>query len=156
VRCAGVAARCTATLVAVLSSGGLISCQRDSPIVTSIVFDDETRSMSTPYVICARQPNSGLVILVKEKPTRTVRIQLTQFGRLTVQKAGLHYDELSGFVADPQEVTATKVDDTYSFSGRMPPNPGEIQWHTFKIETTCPRYLDAPPPEMQLKPAPSW
>jgi hypothetical protein len=28
----------------------------------------------------------------------------------------------------------------------MPPNPGESQWHTFKIQTTCPGYQDAPPP----------
>jgi hypothetical protein len=45
---------------------------------------------------------------------------------------------MAGLVADPREVTATKVDDTYTFSGRMPPNPGESQWHIFKIETTCP------------------
>jgi hypothetical protein len=53
---------------------------------------------------------------------------------------------MAGFVDDAQEVTATKVDDTFTFSGRMPPNPGEAQWHTFKIQITCPGYLDAPPP----------
>lgn len=46
---------------------------------------------------------------------------------------------MGGFVADPREVTATKVDETYTFSGRMPPNPGETRWHIFKIETTWPR-----------------
>jgi hypothetical protein len=29
----------------------------------------------------------------------------------------------------------------------MPPNPGESQWHTFKIQTTCPNYVDALPPK---------
>jgi hypothetical protein len=55
---------------------------------------------------------------------------------------------MAGLVADPREVTATKVDDTYTFSVRMPPNPGESQWHIFKIETACPGYQDAPPPTM--------
>ena len=63
-----------------------------------------------------------------------------------VQKAGLRYGDMTGFVADPREVTASKADDTFTFSGRMPPNPGESQWHTFKIQTTCPGYQDALPP----------
>ena len=35
--------------------------------------------------------------------------------------------------------------DTYTVSGRMPPNQGESQWHTFKIQTTCRGYQDAVP-----------
>ena len=53
---------------------------------------------------------------------------------------------MAGFVADSREVTATKVDNTFTFGGRMPPTPGESQWRTFKIQTTCPGYQDAPPP----------
>ena len=53
---------------------------------------------------------------------------------------------MAGFVADSREVTATKVDNTFTFGGRMPPTPGESQWHPFKIQTTCPGYQDAPPP----------
>jgi hypothetical protein len=48
-------------------------------------------------------------------------------------------------VADPHEVDATKVDNTYTFSGRMPPNAGENQWHLFKIEATC-AYIEPPQP----------
>ena len=33
---------------------------------------------------------------------------------------------MAGFVADSREVSATKVDDTFTISGRMPPNPGEF------------------------------
>ena len=40
---------------------------------------------------------------------------------------------MCGFVADSREVTATKVDDTFTFSGRMAPNAGESQQHMFKI-----------------------
>ena len=32
---------------------------------------------------------------------------------------------MAGFVADPRDVTATKLDETDTFSGRMPPNSGE-------------------------------
>ena len=39
---------------------------------------------------------------------RTVRVQLTQQGRLVVQKAGLRYDDMAGFVADSWEVISTK------------------------------------------------
>lgn len=76
-----------------------------------------------------------------------VRIQLTQVGRVVVQKVGMRDGDGPGFIADPQEVTGIKVDDTYTVSGRMPPNRVESQWHTFKIQTTCPGYQDAHPPD---------
>jgi hypothetical protein len=148
-RCDGVTACSVSTVVAVLLSGGLVGCHRGPQVVTSIVFDGATGSITTTDVVCTKQLNGGLVILVQDTPSRTVRVQLMQQGRLVVQKAGLRYDGMAGFVADSQEVTATKVDDTFTFSGRMPPNSGESQWHTFKIQTTCPGYLDAAPPQMQ-------
>ena len=116
-------------------------------IVTSIVFDGASRSITTGNVTCTKQPGGGLVIVVQDKPTHTVRVQLTDQGRLAVQKVGLRHESMAGYVADSREVTATKIDDTFTFSGRMPPNPGESQWHTFKIETTCPAYVDALPPK---------
>jgi hypothetical protein len=149
-RCDDLIARSVSTLAAVLLSGGLVGCHRGGPpIVTSIVFDGEARSITTPDVFCTRQLDGSLVILVADTHTRAVRVQLTEHGRLVVQKAGLRYDDMSGFVADPQEVTATKVDDTFTLGGRMPPNPGESQWHTFKIQTTCPAYEDAVPSQLQ-------
>ena len=148
-RCDGVTACSVSTVLAVLLSGGLVGCHRGPEVVTSIVFDGATRSITTTDVVCTKQLNGGLVILVKDTPSRTVRVQLMKQGRLVVQKAGLRYEGMSGFVADSQEVTATKVDDTFTFSGRMPPNSGESQWHTFKIQTTCPGYLDAVPSPMQ-------
>jgi len=132
-------------LVTALLSVGLVACNKGTPVVTSIEFDGKRRSIETTHVVCTKQPTGGMVILVDGGHKRTVRIQLSQEGRLAVQKAGLRHDDLAGFVADAQEVTATKVDDTYTFIGRMPPNPGESQWHTFKIETTCPSYQDALP-----------
>jgi hypothetical protein len=149
-RCDDVIARSMSTVVAVLLTGGLVGCyRRGPPVVTSIVFDGETRSITTADVICTKQLDGGLVILVADTSTRSVRVQLSQQGRLVVQKAGLRYDNMSGFVTDPREVTATQVDDTFTFRGRMPPNQGESQWHTFKIETTCPEYQDALPSQPQ-------
>jgi len=133
--------------VVVLLLGGLVGCQRGPEVVTSIVFDGESRSITTTHATCTKQFDGGLVILMQDRPAHTVRIQLSQQGRLVVQKVGLRYEGMHGYVEDPREVTATKVDDTYTFSGRMPPNPGEAQWHTFKIQTTCPTYVDALPPK---------
>ena len=145
-RCDLPAAGTMSSIVAALLWVGLVACNRGPQIVTSIEFDGKSRSIATNHVVCTKQLDGGLVIVVDDRPNRTVRVQLTQQGRLVVQKAGLRYDDMAGFVADPQEVTATKVDDTFTFSGRMPPNQGESQWHIFKIETTCPGYRDAPPP----------
>lgn len=134
-------------LVALLAVLLISACDSGKPIVTSIVFDGEAHSIDTGKVVCTRQLNGGgLVILAQGKSGQLVRIQLTQVGHITVQKAGLRYDDrVTGFIADPQEVTGIKVDDTYTVSGRMPPNRGESQWHTFKIQTTCRGYQDAVP-----------
>ena len=149
-RCDGVTACPASAVVGVLLSCALVGCDRGPQVVTTIEFDGATRSITTTDVLCTKQPDDGLVILVRDTPTRTARVQFTQQGRLVVQKAGLRYDGIAGFVADPREITATKVDDTFTFSGRMPPNAGESQWHTFKIQTTCPGYLDAPPSRMDV------
>ena len=127
--------------------GGLAGCQQGPEVVTSIVFDGESRSITTRKVSCTKQLDGGLVILAQDSPMHSVRITLTQRGRLVVQKVGLRYEGMAGYVDDSREVNATKVDDTFTFDGRMPPNEGESQWHTFKIQTRCPGYVDAPPPK---------
>ena len=134
-----------------LLSCGLVGCYHRGPQVqTSIEFDGEAHTITTSHVACIRQLDGGLVILVTESQQRTFRAQLTTQGRLVVQKAGLRYDKLTGYVEDPGEVTATKVDDAYTFSGRMPPNPGESAWHMFTVQTSCPTYRNVlpsgPPP----------
>jgi hypothetical protein len=137
-RCHKLTARWVSTIVTVLLLGALVGCRQGPQVVTSIVFDGETRSITTTEVVCTNQLNGGLLILVQDTRARTVRVQPTQQGRLVVQKAGLRYGDMAGFLADPREVTATKTDDTFTFSGRMPPTAGGAQWHTFKIQTTCP------------------
>lgn len=127
----------------------ICSCERETPSDTRVVFDGRTETI-TGVVKCTALPNGQLVILVNEDGgKKTVRVVLSTRGRLVVERAGLRYDDAAGFVADPREVVATKVDDTYNFSGRMPPNPGEVQSHQFEIETTCPYVRDAPPPRLE-------
>jgi len=133
-------------LVAVLGVLLISACESGTPTVTSIVFDGEPHTINTGTVVCTRQPaGGGLVILAQGKTGQVVRIQLTQVGRIVVQKVGLRDGDATGFVAEPAEITGIKVDDTYTVSGRMPPNRGESGWHTFKIQTACPGYQDAHP-----------
>jgi hypothetical protein len=138
----GVAALIGPALLMVLVAG----CARAPDIVTTLVFDGQNRTITTNRVSCTNQADGSLLILVDGGRTQSVRIVVDRRGQLVVERAGLRYQELAGFVADPGEVVATKVDDTYNFSGRMPPKAGETQWHEFEIETTCPSYQDQAPP----------
>nr|MDT0525646.1 hypothetical protein [Streptomyces sp. DSM 41633] len=56
-----------------------------------------------------------------------------------VTAAGFHIPEGSGFTQDSQEMTAIKVDDAYTISGRMPAEEGR-GWRQVKIEIACPGY----------------
>lgn len=132
-----------------LAALAICSCNRETPSETTVVFDGRTETIHG-VVHCTALPDGKLLILVNEDGgKKTVRVVLSRRGRLVVERAGLRYDDAAGFVADPREVVATKVDDTYNFSGRMPPNPGEVQAHQFEIETTCPYIADAPPRRLQ-------
>jgi len=128
---AGLAALVLAPLV-------ICSCGREPAISdTMVVFDGRTETI-TGEVQCSTQSDGTLLILVNQDGGRKmIRVVLRQEPRLVVERAGLRYLDAAGFVADPGEVVATKVDNTYTFSGRMPPNEGERQWHLFKIEATC-------------------
>ena len=129
----------------------LVGCSRGPVIETRLVFDGQTRTISTDKVTCTDYNNGTLLILVDGGKSEVVRIVVRQAGHILADRVGFRHHELSGFVADPREVDATKVDNTYRFSGRMPPNPGEVASHHFEIETTCPAVGDSPP-QMPLLP----
>ena len=61
-RCHRVTARSVSTIVTVPLLGALIGCQQGPQVVTSIVFDGESRSITTTDVFCTNQLNGGLVI----------------------------------------------------------------------------------------------
>ena len=59
------------TIVTVPLLGALIGCQQGPQVVTSIVFDGESRSITTTDVFCTNQLNGGLVILVQDNANRS-------------------------------------------------------------------------------------
>lgn len=123
----------------------LAGCSRGPVVETTLVFDGQTRTISTDKVTCTTYDDGTLLILVDGGRDEVVRVVVRQAGHIVADRVGFRHHELSGFVADPGEVDVTKVDDTYRFIGRMPPNPGEVAAHRFEIETTCPAVTEAPP-----------
>lgn len=116
----------------------LIGCSanRGPTDVTTIVFDGDEQTFDGD-VTCTLQPDGRLILLASGEDRRTVRVLLSREGRLVVEKVGLHVPGATGFVDDPGQVWATKVDDTYTIDGRMPPNAGETRWHQFTVDIIC-------------------
>lgn len=130
----------------------VVGCSGRGPLIeTTVEFDGQTRTISTNKVTCTTYDDGTLLILVDGGKREVVRIVVRQAGHIVADRVGFRHHDLSGFVADAREVEATKVDDTYRFQGRMPPNPGEVAAHQFEIETTCPGVTNAPP-QTPLKP----
>lgn len=89
------------------------------------------------------------MILATASGRKTVRVLLSRTHQLSVEKVGLRIPGANGFSEDSGQMWATRVDNTYTISGWMPPNAGETTRHQFEIETTC-RYEIAftpPPPD---------
>ena len=114
--------------------------------VTRVVFDGETYMISG-HVSCATQPDGNLLIHAPSRSggisatgaggKKLVRLVVSETNRLVVEAAGFRFLDVSGFTADSSEMWASKVDDTFTISGRMPPADGETMWHQFTIEVTC-------------------
>lgn len=159
----GFVARRTTGLVLLVGIGlgvvlltALVTCERRAvPVIdTALTFDGQARTISTNEVSCTRLPNGSLVILVDGGREQSIRAVVHTRGRLVVERIGLRHKELSGFVADPAEVDVIKVDETYTFRGLLPPNPGETRPHRFETTVTCPRYQTPPPPSPHFRPPP--
>jgi Mycobacterium 19 kDa lipoprotein antigen len=146
-----VASPAVPTLACATLAAALVGCSRGPVIETRVEFDGQTRTISTDRVTCTTYDDGTLLILVDGGRSEVVRVVVRLAGHIVAERVGFRHHELSGFVADAQEVEATKVDETYRFQGRMPPNPGEVAAHQFEIETTCPFVKNAPP-QTPLKP----
>src|SRR4029078_8578559 len=107
-RCGGLTWHLVSAAVAMLFLAGVVGCDKGPDIVTSIEFDGATRTIKTTNVMCTKQPDGGLVILAQDTPRRSVRVQLTQHGRLVVQKAGLRHEGMGGFLRHSRGVCATQ------------------------------------------------
>jgi hypothetical protein len=134
----------TATGKPVLAAGAALllatmvgcSSNRGSPGVTTVVFDGQTYTINGE-VSCVEQSDGGLLINAADGGKKLIRVLLGQQNRLVAKAAGFRFNAVNGFTDDSNEAWATKVDGTYTISGRMPPDAGQTAAHQFKIEVTC-------------------
>jgi hypothetical protein len=136
----------------------LVGCSFDpgSPGETTVAFDGKTYAING-NVSCANQADGTLLINAADGAKKLIRVQLGQETRLFVKAAGFRFMAVNGFINDPNDACATKVDGTYTITGRMPPDDGQTALHQFKIEVSCARieeYRPVPPrpPDMPRLP----
>ena len=150
----------TATGKPVLAAGAALllatmvgcSSNRGSPGVTTVVFDGQTYTINGP-VSCVEQSDGGLLINAADGGKKLIRVLLGQQNRLVVKAVGFRFLAVGGFTDDSNETWATKVDGTYTISGRMPPDDGQTAAHQFKIEVTCAEveeFRPRPPPRPRM------
>lgn len=148
-------ARTDRTALAVLLFAAVAGCAPDRGVSeVTVVLDGDIHTMDAK-VTCTEYPGGQLLILAAP-PAQTgskkiVRVLLATRGRFVVHAAGIRYGEVQGFTNDSDQMIASKVDDVYDISGRMPPDIGAQEWRQFKIEITCPGY-STPSPGFQGPP----
>lgn len=140
---AAVTARRALTCGAVLVMASSVGCAPAPPTDVRIVVDGQTYTVAV-RVSCTTFADNRLLIYASPSvydATKRIRLLLSTAHRLVVLAAGFRLPEANGFTNDSREMVATKVDDTYTVSGRMPPDDGQIEWRQFEIVVTCPGYL---------------
>jgi hypothetical protein len=157
-RCLSLSPKGTAALIAGTALLALVSCADDAgpPQDTTVVFDGQTYTIHAP-VSCAIAHDGTLVIIASDGRVKLIRVMLAHDYPLVVQSVGFRHLDVRGFTNDSNDVWATKGDDTYTISGRMPPEKGETAWHQFKIDVTCPTIKEytsehRPPPNIPRPP----
>jgi hypothetical protein len=125
-----------ASAAPLLVTGVGCSSNRGSPGVTTVVFDGQTYTING-QVSCVKESDGGLLINAADGGKKLIRVRLSQEGRLVVEQAGFRFLAVGGFTDDSNEAWAAKADNTYTISGRMPPDDGQTAAHQFKIEVTC-------------------
>jgi hypothetical protein len=139
----------------------LVSCSSNGgpSQITTVVFDGQTYTING-QVSCAMSHDGKLVINAADGRRKLIRVVVTRDHPLVVEAAGFRHLDVRGFTDNSNEVEATKVDNTYTISGRMPPEPGETARHQFKIEVTCPHITEFTPeyrdPNRIPRPRPSF
>ena len=117
----------------------LVGCSSDDqpPQDTTVLFDGETYTIHAP-VNCAMAANGRLGIGANtERGKKLISVSITRDPPLVVNSVGFRHFNVRGYTNNPDEVFATKVDNTYTISGRMPPDEDEKEGHQFKFEVTC-------------------
>lgn len=106
------------------------------------MLDGDVHTLAA-QVTCTRFPDGNLLIYASPSARdhrQSVRVMLATAHRLVVMAAGFHIPEANGFTRDSREMTAIKVDDVYTISGRMPADDRGTGWRQVKFEITCPGY----------------
>ena len=133
--------RTAVCLVLVVTAG----CSPKPSEVTRIVLDGQPHSF-TGGVRCFVQPGGDLLILANGPQHAMVRMLLSRQHQLVVDKVGFRVDDTRGFTDVADEMWASRVDDSYTINGHLPPNPGETAAHPFTMESRCRDEVPAPPP----------
>lgn len=125
----------------------LIGCSSfgGPPQDTTVVFDGQTYTINAP-VSCAIARDGKLAINANTgRGKKLISVSLTRDPSLVVETVAFRHFDVRGFTNNSDEVWATKVDDMYTISGRMPPEEGETVAHQFTIEVTCPKIKEYTP-----------
>ena len=125
----------------------LVGCSDNQPPPqdTTVVFDGETYTIHAP-VNCAMAGNGRLGIGANtERGKKLIAVSLTRDPPLVVYSVGFRHFDVRGYTNNSNEVSATKVDNTYTISGRMPPEEGEKEGHRFEFEVSCPKITEYAP-----------
>jgi hypothetical protein len=138
-RCFSLSPEATAALIGGMTLVALVSCADDvgPPQDTTVVFDGQTYTLHAP-VSCAVAHDGKLVINSSDGRAKLIRVVLARDHPLVVHSVGFRHLDVRGFTNASNDVWADKADDTYTISGRMPPEKGETAWHQFKIDVACP------------------
>lgn len=111
-----------------------------------VVFDGQSRSV-TGRIACETLPNGNLLITANGKDNDRLLVLLARHNQLAVEKVSLKVAGDHGYSANTGEMWATKVDDTYTVRGRLPPNEGETAPHQFEIHARCEYETRKPTPQ---------
>jgi Mycobacterium 19 kDa lipoprotein antigen len=138
-RCLSLNPNAPAALTAGITLVALVSCADDvgPPQDTTVVFEGQTYTIHAP-VSCAVAHDGKLVINSSDGRAKLIRVVLARDHPLVVHSVGFRHLDVRGFTNASNDVWADKADDTYTISGRMPPEKGETAWHQFKIDVACP------------------
>ena len=107
------------------------------PQDTRVIFDGQTYTIHAP-VKCVITAYGKLSIGVSaDRAKKLIAVVLNRDPPFVVESVGFRHDDVRGYTNNSNELWATKGDNMYTISGRMPPEEGETFWHQFKIDVIC-------------------
>ena len=137
-----IARACLTLALLVLALG---ACSGPLTDVT-VELDGVTETLQAK-VTCTTQPDGKVVIYAADPKSggkRMVRILVSTQGRIMAYATGIRLEDVEAFTDDRDELVATKIGDTFTVSGRMPPVHGSLTLRPFQVEVACPGYVNAP------------